>query len=133
MDYERQKRLIYETIFRSNLYKNYTNATPENYFDIGSKFIYWLYSFILKDLLKKTYFNQDEKFFLVQYLCGIVDFIESDYNSVLQKRNGSRIRNTDNIDKFFKYYNKFKNSTDNLAEKYRNTMMHRRSSRRRSL
>ena len=127
MDYERQKRLIYETIFRSNLYKNYTNATPENYFDIGSKFIYWLYSFILKDLLKKTYFNQDEKFFLVQYLCGIVDFIESDYNSVLQKRNGSRIRNTDNIDNFFKYYKKFKNSTDNVAEKYRNTMMHRHS------
>ena len=133
MDYERQKRLIYETIFRSNLYKNYTNATPENYFDIGSKFIYWLYSFILKDLLKKTYFNQDEKFFLVQYLCGIVDFIESDYNSVLQQRSGERIRNTDNINKFFKYYNKFKKSTDNVAEKYRNTMMHRRSSRRRSL
>ena len=99
MDYERQKRLIYETIFRSNLYKNYTNATPENYFDIGSRFIYWLYSFILKDLLKKNIF------------C---------------------IRNTDNIDKFFKYYNKFKNSTDNVAEKYTNTMMHRRS-RRRSL
>ena len=125
MDYQQHKDLIYNTFFRSNLYKIYTNATPENYFDIASTFIYWLYSFILKDLLKKTYFNQDEKFFLVQYLCGIVDFIESDYNSVLQQRSGERIRNTDNINKFFKYYNKFKKSTDNVAEKYRNTMMHR--------
>ena len=126
MDYERHKILIYETIFRSKLYKNYKTATPESYFEQASKFIYWLYKSIFKTLIiDKEEFNEDEKFFLVQYLCGIVDFIESDYNSVLQKRNGSRIRNTDNIDKFFKYYNKFKKSTDNVAEKYRNTMMHR--------
>ena len=134
MDYERHTILIYETIFRSKLYKNYKTATPESFFEQASKFIYWLYKSIFKNLIiNKNEFNEDEKFFLVQYLCGIVTFVDNDYTRVLEQRNGSRIRNTDNINKFFTYYNKFKNSTDNIAKKYTKTMIHRRSSRRRSL
>ena len=59
--------------------------------------------------MKNKYFNEDEIYFLVQYMCELVGF-------------------TDNLNFFLEQYKKFKKRTDGVKTNYMNKVMCRRRS-----